>query len=37
METVTIPALLRWMADILAAGVRSPLRREKQSINLVRP
>lgn len=37
METVTVPALLRWMADILAADARSPLRREKQSINLVRP
>jgi len=37
METITVPALLRWMADILAADARSPLRRERQSIDLVRP
>lgn len=34
VETEALPALLRWVVDILAQAHNSPVRREKQSIDL---
>jgi hypothetical protein len=34
VETEAIPTLLRWIVDILAQSHSSPIRREKQSIDL---
>jgi hypothetical protein len=36
METVVIPSLVEWMADILTQPTNSPVRREPQVINLNR-
>ncbi len=33
-ETVMLPALVRWIADILAEDVNSPVRREQQALDL---
>jgi hypothetical protein len=32
IETIALPALARWLADILAQDRRSPIRREKQTL-----
>ena len=37
MVTVTVPALIRWIAGILATDPQSPVRREQQAIDLIRP
>jgi hypothetical protein len=34
VETVTIPALIKWLADILEQDTCSPIRREKQVVDL---
>jgi hypothetical protein len=34
METVVIPSLVKWIADILAQDRNSPVRREQQRIDL---
>ncbi len=34
METVVIPSLVKWIADILAQDTNSPVRREQQVIDL---
>jgi hypothetical protein len=36
METIVIPSLVGWIADILAQDRNSPVRREQQVIDLNR-
>jgi hypothetical protein len=37
MEEIVVPRLVQWIAGILAADVKSPTRREKQSLSLKLP
>lgn len=34
VENEVLPALVRWIADIIASDTRSPVRREQQYLNL---
>lgn len=36
-ETVMLPELVRWIANIIAQDTRSPIRREQQALDMPRP